>query len=257
MTEPALQRLDPLADRGRRDAQPPGRRVETALVDHGHERVELRGVELHDEAMLMVHEESLAGLLRPHLPTVEDMPLLAGFATALSLIVAIGAQNAFVLRQGLRREHVLPVVLTCALSDALLIAGGIAGLGALLTRSPTGPRHRQVRRRRFPLRVRRSLAARRAFNPGSMTAADHAPSALRSVVLDLPRLHLPQPTRLPRHRRTPRLTGQPTRHRRPLALRHRRRHRQLRLVLLPGLLLPQTLGPSSPAPAPGNSSTPP
>lgn len=54
------------------------------------------------------------------------MLLLAGFATSLSLIVAIGAQNAFVLRQGLRREHVLPVVLTCALSDALLISGGIA-----------------------------------------------------------------------------------------------------------------------------------
>jgi L-lysine exporter family protein LysE/ArgO len=59
------------------------------------------------------------------------MPLFAGFATSLTLIVAIGAQNAFVLRQGLRREHVLPVVLTCALSDALLISGGIAGLGAL------------------------------------------------------------------------------------------------------------------------------
>jgi L-lysine exporter family protein LysE/ArgO len=54
------------------------------------------------------------------------MPLLAGFVTSLSLIVAIGAQNAFVLRQGLRREHVLPVVLTCAMSDALLITSGIA-----------------------------------------------------------------------------------------------------------------------------------
>lgn len=56
----------------------------------------------------------------------------AGFATGLALIVAIGSQNAFVLRAGLRREHVLPIVLFCALSDALLILGGIAGAGALI-----------------------------------------------------------------------------------------------------------------------------
>ncbi len=60
----------------------------------------------------------------------------AGFALGLSLIVAIGAQNAFVLRQGLRREHVLAVVLICALSDLVLIALGIAGAGALFTRFP-------------------------------------------------------------------------------------------------------------------------
>lgn len=59
-------------------------------------------------------------------------PLLAGLALGLSLIVAIGAQNAFVLRQGLRREHVLAVVIICALSDAVLIALGIWGLGALI-----------------------------------------------------------------------------------------------------------------------------
>ena len=53
----------------------------------------------------------------------------AGFAVSLSLIAAIGAQNAFVLRQGIRREHVLPVVLTCALSDAVLIAAGVSGFG--------------------------------------------------------------------------------------------------------------------------------
>ncbi len=49
---------------------------------------------------------------------------MTGFSMGLSLIVAIGAQNAFVLRQGLKREHVLPVVLTCALSDAVLIVFG-------------------------------------------------------------------------------------------------------------------------------------
>ena len=62
--------------------------------------------------------------------------VLTGFLSALSLIVAIGAQNAFVLRQGLRREHVLPVVLVCAGADALLIAAGIAGLGALVDDQP-------------------------------------------------------------------------------------------------------------------------
>jgi L-lysine exporter family protein LysE/ArgO len=61
---------------------------------------------------------------------------LAGFALGFSLILAIGAQNAFVLRQGLRGEHVLPVVLTCALSDAVLIAAGVAGFGALVERVP-------------------------------------------------------------------------------------------------------------------------
>ncbi len=61
---------------------------------------------------------------------------LAGFTLGLSLILAIGAQNAFVLRQGLMRLHVLPVVLTCAVSDAVLIAGGVAGFGALVERLP-------------------------------------------------------------------------------------------------------------------------
>ncbi len=61
---------------------------------------------------------------------------LAGLGLGLSLIVAIGAQNAFVLRQGLRREHVLPVVLVCAISDAVLIAAGVAGGGMLFTALP-------------------------------------------------------------------------------------------------------------------------
>jgi L-lysine exporter family protein LysE/ArgO len=56
----------------------------------------------------------------------------AGLATGLALIVAIGSQNAFVLRCGLKREHVLPIVLFCAASDALLIAAGVGGAGALL-----------------------------------------------------------------------------------------------------------------------------
>lgn len=61
---------------------------------------------------------------------------LAGLGLGLSLIVAIGAQNAFVLRQGLRREHIVPVILVCALSDAALIALGIAGAGWVFDRLP-------------------------------------------------------------------------------------------------------------------------
>jgi L-lysine exporter family protein LysE/ArgO len=56
---------------------------------------------------------------------------LHGYLVAISLIVAIGAQNAFVLRQGLRREHVGWVVAVCAVSDAVLIAAGVAGFGAV------------------------------------------------------------------------------------------------------------------------------
>lgn len=61
---------------------------------------------------------------------------VAGFGVSLSLIVAIGAQNAFVLRQGLRREHVLPVVAICALSDAVLISIGVSGFAALALAAP-------------------------------------------------------------------------------------------------------------------------
>lgn len=61
---------------------------------------------------------------------------IAGFALGFSLIMAIGAQNAFVLRQGLRGEFVLPLVLTCAVSDAVLIAAGVAGFGLLVESFP-------------------------------------------------------------------------------------------------------------------------
>jgi len=62
--------------------------------------------------------------------------LLHGFLIGLSLILAIGAQNAFVLRQGLRREHLGAVVLVCALSDAVLIGAGVAGFGVPAARLP-------------------------------------------------------------------------------------------------------------------------
>ena len=64
------------------------------------------------------------------------LTLLAGLGLMFSLIVAVGAQNVYVLRQGLRREHVLPVVLICAASDAVLVLAGTAGLGYVVSSLP-------------------------------------------------------------------------------------------------------------------------
>jgi L-lysine exporter family protein LysE/ArgO len=61
---------------------------------------------------------------------------LAGLLTGLSLIVAIGAQNAYVLRQGLAREHVGVVVAICTASDVVLILAGVAGIGSIVTAAP-------------------------------------------------------------------------------------------------------------------------
>src|SRR3954449_8741184 len=67
-----------------------------------------------------------------HAPAL--LAALAGLVLGLGLIVAIGAQNAFVLRQGLRAEHVGPVVAVCAASDLALMTAGVLGAGAALTR---------------------------------------------------------------------------------------------------------------------------
>lgn len=63
-------------------------------------------------------------------------PVLAGLGLGFSLIVAIGAQNLFVLRQGLRREHVFAVAAICAISDAALIVLGVSGIGFVLQAVP-------------------------------------------------------------------------------------------------------------------------
>lgn len=63
-------------------------------------------------------------------------PVLAGLGLGFSLIIAIGAQNLFVLRQGLRREHVFVVAAVCAVSDAVLIVLGVSGIGFVLQALP-------------------------------------------------------------------------------------------------------------------------
>lgn len=61
---------------------------------------------------------------------------LAGFTLGLSLILAIGAQNAFVLKQGIKQHHVFLVCLICSLSDAILISAGVAGFGLIVAKFP-------------------------------------------------------------------------------------------------------------------------
>lgn len=63
--------------------------------------------------------------------------LLAGFSLGLSLIIAIGPQNAYIIKMGIKRDHVGPILLACLLSDVILINAGTAGVGFLVERFPT------------------------------------------------------------------------------------------------------------------------
>ena len=107
---------------------------------------------------------------------------VAGFGTALGLIVAIGAQNAFVLRQGIRRHAVGSVVAICAVSDAVLIALGIAGVGALLRAYPSAITVITVLGAAFLL-CYGFLAARRVFRPSALEVAGVAIGSRRRVAL--------------------------------------------------------------------------
>ncbi|MET3854134.1 MULTISPECIES: LysE/ArgO family amino acid transporter [unclassified Rhizobium] len=100
---------------------------------------------------------------------------LSGFFLGASLIIAIGAQNAFILRQGLLRSHVFILCLICALSDALLIAAGVGGLGTLVSQSPVLISVVTLGGAVF-LGSYAFMAFRRALHPGAMQAG--APQAL-------------------------------------------------------------------------------
>ena len=97
--------------------------------------------------------------------------LLAGFATSLALIVAIGSQNAFVLRQGILRAHVLALVLFCSLSDALLILAGVAVGGLLVQQYPVALEVARIGGALF-LAAYALFAARRAWNPAALLPLD-------------------------------------------------------------------------------------
>lgn len=105
------------------------------------------------------------------------IPALTGFAFGLSLIVVIGAQNVYVLRQGLRREHVLAVVAICALSDAALILGGIGGLGAVVDATPEALDLLRIVGAAFLLTYA-AIAARRVVRPQAMDLAAGAAPAI-------------------------------------------------------------------------------
>ncbi len=108
--------------------------------------------------------------------------MLAGFGTGISMIIAIGAQNAFVLRQGIRRESVLPVVAICALSDVVLIASGVAGMGTLVASYPVALTIVAVFGGLFLIGYG-VLAAKRAFRPSSMAASGTRVGSTRQAVL--------------------------------------------------------------------------
>jgi L-lysine exporter family protein LysE/ArgO len=108
--------------------------------------------------------------------------VLAGFANSIALIAAIGAQNAFVLRQGLRREHVWAVVITCAVSDALLIALGVAGLGGAIAGRPMLLQVAKWCGAAFLLGYA-VLAARRAMRPAVLDPGDARPATLRATLV--------------------------------------------------------------------------
>lgn len=109
-------------------------------------------------------------------------PLLIGFLASFTLIAAIGAQNAFVLRQGIRREHVLPVVAVCTVSDIVLISAGIAGFGALIGAHPNVVDIAKFGGAAFLIGYG-LLAARRALRPSALTPSESAPARLIEVVV--------------------------------------------------------------------------
>jgi L-lysine exporter family protein LysE/ArgO len=116
-------------------------------------------------------------------PTTVPTTALAGLLTGLSLIVAIGAQNAFVLRQGIRREHVGAVALLCSVADAALILAGVTGIGTIVERAPVVLDVVRWAGAAFLLGYA-ALALRRALRPGELHAATGgARVGLRAVLL--------------------------------------------------------------------------
>jgi L-lysine exporter family protein LysE/ArgO len=118
----------------------------------------------------------------------------AGFGLGLSLIVAIGAQNAYVLRQGALREHLVAVVAVCILSDIALILAGVAGFGTLLEQAPWVVAVMRWGGAAFLL-VYGMLAARRAWRPAAagLDPDDVSPSATTPTVVTTATVTLAKP----------------------------------------------------------------
>ena len=104
-----------------------------------------------------------------------------GFLLGASLIVAIGAQNAFVLRQGLERRHVFAVAVACSLSDAVLIAAGVLGLGSLIRQAPSILAVVTLAGAAF-LAGYAAVALRRALRPESLRPATGGTASLAATL---------------------------------------------------------------------------
>ena len=109
-------------------------------------------------------------------------PLIAGFLLGGSLIIAIGAQNAYVLKLGIQKRHVFAVVMICALSDAVLIILGVAGFGTLVQSSPNLLTAVTIFGAIF-LTIYGAQAMARAINPGKLQAANATQTSLTSAVV--------------------------------------------------------------------------
>jgi L-lysine exporter family protein LysE/ArgO len=112
-------------------------------------------------------------------PASTLLPALLGLLTGLSLIVAIGAQNAFVLRVGIegRNRAIVPVVIICALSDAVLILAGVLGMGALVQTAPAAMVVVRILGAAFLVGYG-LWAARRAIRPAALVVSeDQEPTA--------------------------------------------------------------------------------
>lgn len=124
-----------------------------------------------------------------HIPS-----LTRGFCLAAVLIVAIGAQNAFVLRQGLRREHVGPIIAFCVLADIVLMSAGVAGLGALVAGEPGLIRVFAILGAAY-IGAQGIGALRRALNPEAalVAATGSAPKSRGAALLGVAALTLLNP----------------------------------------------------------------
>ena len=112
------------------------------------------------------------------------LPALEGALLGGGLIVAIGAQNAFILRQGLLRQHVFVLCLIASIADATLIAAGVAGVGALVSSNETLLLVVTLGGAVF-LAIYALIAARRAMKPGTLEAASQGSASLRAAIATL------------------------------------------------------------------------
>ncbi len=106
---------------------------------------------------------------------------LTGFVLGASLIIAIGAQNAFILRQGILRQHVFVLCMICAISDAILIVIGVAGIGAIIESSPNLLMTIRMAGAAFLLWYA-FVAIRRALKPAGLEANVETSSSLKAAI---------------------------------------------------------------------------